>query len=106
VLVPRMSSVGAVTLTEMGENGMGSGRETGAGGVAGLARLDESPRVSTSTSTSSSMSQNEDGPSLLCPPLPSRAAKALTLLTLLTGGVMEVDAVREVRLDTLRRCVC
>jgi len=105
MLAPRMLSVGAVMLTETGENGMGSGRETGAGGVAGLARLDESP-ARVSTSTSSSISQNEDGPSLRCPPLPSRAAKAWTLLTSLTEGVMKVDAVRGVRLDALRRCVC
>jgi len=102
-LVPNLLSVGADMLMETGENGMGSGREAGAGGVAGLATLEESP-MSVSASVSSSMSQNEEGPSLA--PLPSSAARAWTLLDILTEGVMDVDLVRNVRLEMLRRCAC
>jgi len=93
-------------LMDTGENGMGSGSMVGAGGVAGLARLDVSPgsvSTSTSTSASSSISQNEDGTSLLCAPLPSRAASVWFRLSSLTEGLTVVDVVREVRLEMLRR---
>jgi len=92
-------------LMETGENGMGNGSEAGAGGVAGLARLDVSP-TSVSASVSSSMSQKDDAPSPAFPSLPSRTANAWPLLYSLTEGVMEVDLVRKVKFEMLRRCDC
>jgi len=96
-------------LTETGFNGIegvGSGRNVGGGGVAGLVILDASSPSNVSTSASSSSSQKEDGSGfvmLLILVFPSSAARASTRFDNLTEGLMNVEEVKAVIFEDFLR---